>query len=146
MRRYFGTERSREAREALEQATPRERYHRWREFWSETDPDPATPGNEALYQYLNDVAAANSRLPEARMPGWLTERGKVYLTMGQPDKIRELRDDPTAGGQSLIRWQYREDDLTLYFVTDGGFGYQLTPTSRLEYAEALERKREAEGG
>ena len=141
--RYFGTERS---REALEHATPRERYHRWREFWSETDPDPATPGNEALYQYLNDVAAANSRFPEACTPGWLTERGKVYLAMGQPDEIRELRDDPTAGGQSLIRWQYREDNLTLYFVTDGGFGYQLTPTSRLEYAEALERKREAEGG
>ena len=71
--------------------------------------------------------------------------GKVYLTLGQPDEIREIRDDPTAGGQRLIRWQYREDNFTLYFVTDGGFGYQLTPTSRLEYAKALERKMEAEG-
>lgn len=141
--RYFGTERS---REALEHATPLERSNRWMELWNDTDPDPATPGNEALYQYLNDVAAANSMFAEARKPGWLTERGRVYLTLGQPDEIREIRDDPTAGGQRLIRWQYGEGNLTLYFVTDGGLGYQLTPTSRVEYAEAMERKREAKGG
>jgi len=130
----------------LANAIPLERSHRWREFWNDTDPDPATPGDEALYQYLNDVAAANSMFAEARKPGWLTERGRVYLTLGQPDEIREIRDDPTAGGQRLIRWQYSEDNFILYLVTDGGLGYQLTPTSRVEYAESLERKREAKGG
>ena len=57
-------------------------------FWARRDPTPGTPANE--YRTLIDdrVKAADSRFTEAKTPGSATDRGKVFMVLGSPTKIR----------------------------------------------------------
>jgi GWxTD domain-containing protein len=133
--------------EILRAAAPEERADTWREFWIETDPDPETPQNEALDWYFIRVDEANVRFREPGTPGWLTDRGEVFVTLGVPDDVRNIEPDRSSGGQRLVRWRYLAERLTLYFVDEGNFGrLRLTPASRAEYASAAERKREGRDG
>ena len=64
-------------------------------FWVSTDPDPGTPENEAIEQYLERVSIAYERFLDGLAgEGWRTDRGEVYLTFGEPDMIEEI---PTIG-------------------------------------------------
>ncbi|UCG86302.1 MAG: GWxTD domain-containing protein [Gemmatimonadota bacterium] len=140
--RYFGSSQS---RQRLRKAMPAELPSGWREFWLGTDPDSTTPDNEALRDYLVDLEVASTRFSEPGRPGWLTERGEVFLTLGRPDAIREVSGEVVSGGQRLIRWDYETDGLVLYFVSDGHHGgFRLTPTSRMDYADAVRRRDETD--
>jgi GWxTD domain-containing protein len=141
--RYFGDP---DGRRRVREAGPSEQPRQWRDFWQATDPDSATAANEALRTYLEEVEVASARFQEAGIPGWLTERGEVFLVLGRPDAIREVEQQETPGGQRLIRWDYVADGLALYFVRERGRGnFRLTPTSRVEYVDAVRRRR-ATGG
>ena len=59
----------------------------WAAFWKETDPNPATIENEALVDYFERIQTANRQFKEPGEPGWLTDRGKVFITLGEPDQI-----------------------------------------------------------
>ncbi len=140
--RYFGHD---EAIEAMQAASATERAWRWREFWRGTDPDSSTPENEALDPYFAHLREANARFREQETPGWLTDRGEVFMTLGEPDEIYDSRADLLGGGLRMIRWSYAEDRLSLDFVDGSGFGdFRLTPSSRADYAQALIRVREGE--
>jgi GWxTD domain-containing protein len=142
--RYFGNSRS---RQRLREAAAAELSHLWGEFWHDTDPDPTTAGNEALTRYLEDLEAASARFSERGRPGWLTERGEVFLTLGTPDVIRDVQGEAVPGGSRLIRWDYEALELVLYFVSEGGNGsFRLTPTSRVEYSDAVKRRKGPDGG
>jgi len=142
--RYFGNSRS---HQRLREAPAAELSHQWREFWHDTDPDPTTAENEALSGYLEDLEAASARFSEPGRPGWLTERGEVFLTLGKPDVIRDVQGGTVPGGNSLIRWDYEAHELVLYFVSEGGDGtFRLTPTSRVEYSDAVKRRKGTDGG
>jgi GWxTD domain-containing protein len=132
--RYFGQER---AVTRLRDAPEGERPALWREFLRATDPNPSTPDNESLEAYFRRVLAANSRFEEANEPGWLSDRGEVYITIGEPDEIFDLSSD-FQGPRRIIRWNYFSHRLTLDFVDDTGFGrFRLTPSSRAEYQRVL---------
>jgi GWxTD domain-containing protein len=127
----------------LRAATPEQRAETWREFWDATDPVPLTPENEALDAYLHRVQTANFRFRESGEPGWLTDRGEVYITLGEPDEIQDFSGAEVArGGTQVIRWTYNSLRLIVFFQDRTGFGrYELTPTSRADYLEALARVR-----
>lgn len=128
----------------LRDAPAAQRPALWREFWRETDPVPLTPENEALDEYFRRVQLANLRFQEEGDPGWLTDRGEVFITLGEPDEVLDLANDVTRGGRS-IRWTYTELHLTVYFQDQTGFGrYRLTPMSRAEYQRVLARVRRAQ--
>ena len=132
--RYFGQER---AIGRLRDAPELERPVLWREFLRATDPNPATPENEALEQYFRRVLVANTRFEEAGEPGWLSDRGEVYITLGEPDEVFDLSSD-FQGARRIIRWNYFTHRLTLDFVDETGFGrFRLTPSSRSEYQRVL---------
>src|SRR5258708_26715561 len=59
----------------------------WREFWKATDPVPMTPENEAIDDYFRRVQQANIRFPDECGPGWLTERGGGFISLGEPDEM-----------------------------------------------------------
>lgn len=142
--RFFGDSQS---RDRLREATAAELPHRWGEFWEETDPDRSTGVNEALSGYLENLEVATARFSEPGRPGWLTERGEVFLTLGRPDAVRDVQEDTALGGQQLIRWDYGSEDLVLYFVSEGGRGvFRLTPASRVEYYDAVRRRERTDGG
>jgi GWxTD domain-containing protein len=137
--RYFSTP---EQLRALG-ATPRaERAAAWAQFWKETDPVSSTPEHEGLRDYFDRIASANRRFASEGMDGWLTDRGKVYVALGAPDRIQVDDDRGTGVRASSQSWEYIDYDVQLVFVSDLGFDrWRLTPASELDFERALQRAR-----
>jgi GWxTD domain-containing protein len=134
--RYFGQD---NLLDRLRKAPEAERGTLWRQFWRATDPDPQTPENEAIDAYLTRVGVANQRFREEGEAGWRTDRGEVYITLGEPDESFETSPGQTA---RIIRWNYLSLRLTVDFVDETGFGrYRITPGSRAEFLRAVQRER-----
>jgi GWxTD domain-containing protein len=126
----------------LRDAAPADRPGLWVEFWRASDPVPITPENEALEEYFRKVQQANLRFPEEGAPGWLTDRGEVFITLGEPDEIIDQSSGLDRGGLRLIRWSYTNHRLAVLFQDETGFGrFRLTPSSRAEYMRVLARVR-----
>jgi GWxTD domain-containing protein len=134
--RYFGQD---DRISALRRAPPAERGRLWREFYAATDPNPGTPENEALNQYFSRITAANQRFKDEGVPGWRTDRGEVFITLGPPDE--SIENTPGTGNR-VVRWSYTNYRLDLYFLDETGFGrLHLTAGSRAEYERTLIRVR-----
>jgi GWxTD domain-containing protein len=129
--RYFGQD---DRLDALRRAAPEERPALWRVFWKETDPNPNTADNEALDRYFTRIAIANQRFRDegGATGGWRTDRGEVYVTLGEPDLIQET---PPGNDQRYVLWEYNSYGTQLLFEGNIGFSrLRLTPTSRAEFA------------
>ncbi len=136
--RYFGQDR---AIAKMREADPAERPTLWRDFWRATDPNPLTPENEALEQYFRRLQEANLRFREAGEPGWLSDRGEVFITLGEPDEIFD-QSSALQGPRQIIRWNYLSLRLQLDFTDDTGFGrFRLVPAARAEYQRVLNNLR-----
>jgi len=130
--------------EKLRKTPPAARDSAWRDFWRVTDPTPITPENEALDEYFRRLQAANQRFRDEGEQGWLTDRGEVFITLGDPDDVLDMSNGMDRTGSRTIRWTYNELRLVLFFL-DQGFGrFQLTPTSRAEYQRVLARVRRSQ--
>ena len=126
---------------ALRDTTPEARAAAWAAFLRETDPNPATPQNEALNDYFTRLRQANVRFrDEAGSTGWLSDRGRVYLTLGEPDQVYEQgANDISQRGRAQI-WEYREYRVQLVFIDQTGFSrWRLTGASAAEF-ETLARR------
>jgi GWxTD domain-containing protein len=116
----------------------------WRDFWKATDPVPLTPENEALDDYFRRVQQANIRFPDEGGPGWLTERGEVFISLGEPDEMVDLSNGMDRAGSRVLRWTYASERLVLYFQDQTGFSrFRLTPASRADFQRAVMRVRQA---
>jgi GWxTD domain-containing protein len=119
---------------ALRNAKPADRPRLWREFWSATDPVPETAENEALDQYFTRIAIANARFKDEGGPGWRTDRGEVFVTLGEPDQAIET---PPGNEQRLIRWVYSNYRAVIDFTGQLGFSrLRMTPASRADFSRA----------
>jgi GWxTD domain-containing protein len=134
--RYFGQD---QRVNAMRKAPASERSRLWREFYAETDPNRATPENEALNQYFGRIGSANARFNDEGVPGWRTDRGEVFITLGPPDE--SIETTPGTAGR-VVRWTYLNYRLSLFFQDETGFGrLRLTPGSRAEFERTLNRVR-----
>ena len=116
----------------LREANTSQRPDLWRQFWAATDPAPETPANESLDLYFTRVAIANRRFREEGINAWRSERGEVYITLGEPDQINT--SSPGADNR-LEQWIYSEYRGSLIFQGQFGFSrLRLTPASRSEFA------------
>ncbi|HWZ28655.1 MAG TPA: GWxTD domain-containing protein [Gemmatimonadales bacterium] len=114
----------------------------WRDFWTASDPVTMTPENEALNAYLTRVQIASQRFTESADPGWLTDRGEVFITLGEPDEMYDLESDYSRTGVHGIRWVYTSLRLDLLFVDQTGFGrFRMTPGSRADFDRVATRLR-----
>ena len=122
-------------------AAPRDqRAAAWREFYTASDPTPAPP-NERLDKYFHRIEFANLRYAEPKNPGWKTDRGEVYIALGEPDQAFEVPGKITPG----IRWEYSSPHVTLSFQDDEGLGrYHLTAQSRADFDRASVEARAAQ--
>jgi GWxTD domain-containing protein len=126
----------------LRRATPEQRPEVWREFYKATDPVELTPENEALEAYFRRIQYANQRFREGGEPGWLTDRGEVLVSLGEPDDVYEFSTEVARAGTRGIRWTYNSLRVTLFFQDQSGFGrFRLTPLSRAEFQRALAQVR-----
>jgi len=110
-------------------------------FLRATDPDPETAENEALRDYLARLRQANIRFREDDTPGWRTDRGMVFLLLGEPDQVLDqVSGDAVQRGRSQL-WEYRSLNLTVEFISQSGFGrWRLTPTSEAQVQAAVRRR------
>lgn len=114
----------------------------WRDFWNASDPVSLTPENEALNTYLTKVQIASQRFTESADPGWLTDRGEVFITLGDPDEMYDLENEYSRTGVHGIRWIYSSLRLDLLFLDQTGFGrYRMTPGSRADFDRVATRLR-----
>jgi len=96
-----------------------------RAFW-------AKRGAKAEAAYYQAVAETNRRFGEGgagRVPGWRTDRGRIFLKNGSPDEV--LSRPLAAGTQPYEVWKYTRGKLRKYvFYDDTGFGhYELIYTN-----------------
>ena len=138
--RYFGRP---EALQALHDAAPANRGAAWLAFLHATDPDPTTPEHEGLRDYFVRVEQANLRYREEGGPGWLTDRGKVFISLGDPDQIYEQGQGDIAQRGRVQIWEYAQYRTQLVFIDQSGFGrYRLTTTSEMEFQSLVRRVRQ----
>src|SRR5579859_5215135 len=62
-------------------------------FWQRRDPTPDTEENEFKEEHYQRIAYANEHFA-AGVPGWKTDRGRIYIVFGKPDEL----DSHPAGG------------------------------------------------
>src|ERR1700686_172272 len=112
---YIITDEERKAFKKLETDDERERFIE--EFWRRRDPDPDTDVNEFREEYYERIAYANEHYASG-IPGWKTDRGRIYITWGKPDEVESHhsggsydREPSEGGGQTSTypfeRWFYR---------------------------------------
>lgn len=131
---------------ALREASAGERRRQWDAFWEKRDPVPATPGNEYREAFLERIRVATLEFAEPGRPGWRTDRGEVYIVLGPPTRLMELRYDNAyvTGQPQGEQWVYRRvpggGRLDLVFVDRNGFGtYRLTQASELDFRAVARR-------
>jgi GWxTD domain-containing protein len=112
------------------------------EFWRRRDPTPDTAENEYKEEHYRRIAYANEHFA-AGMPGWRTDRGRVYIMYGKPDSIDShpmggpyQRPAEEGGGSTetypfeVWRYRYLEgigQEIEIEFVDDCSCGaYEMT--------------------
>jgi GWxTD domain-containing protein len=55
-------------------------------FWQRRDPTPDTEENEYKEEHYQRIAYSNEHFA-AGVPGWKTDRGRIYIIYGKPDEI-----------------------------------------------------------
>jgi len=112
----------------LREAPPGERLEAWRRFWKKRDPTSSTDSNERLDEFLSRLSYVTRTFSQFG-PGWQTDRGKVYIRHGRPDKI----SDASRGiGRSYQYWYYYSLGAVFIFEDPVGTGeYQLVSTELL---------------
>ena len=109
-------------------------------FWRRRDPDPDTEANEYREAYYERIAYVNEHFSSG-IPGYKTDRGRIYLKYGKPDEVEPhpaggaYEMDLSEGGGSTStypfeRWFYRNipgrSGAQLEFVDPTGTGeYRL---------------------
>lgn len=79
-------------------------------FWARRDPSPGTLANEYRQTFWERVRTANERFRATTIPGWKTDRGKIFILFGPPNDVRDDQDVAVSEGpgakRGLIRWFY----------------------------------------
>lgn len=77
-----------------------------KEFWKRRDPDPSTEENEFKMEYYNRIEKANETFISEGEPGWLTDRGRIFILFGPPtDRISDNLEQSTYNRCREI-WYY----------------------------------------
>jgi GWxTD domain-containing protein len=93
--------------------TDEERENFIENFWRRRDPDPDTEENEFRDQYYERIAYANEHYASG-IPGWKTDRGRIYIQWGKPD---EIESHPSGGGYSRPDYEGGGETTTYPFET-----------------------------
>ena len=111
-------------------------------FWERRNPNPGSPENEFKEEYYRRIAYANEHYASG-IPGWKTDRGRIYIMYGPPDENDShpsggtyVRPQEEGGGETSTypfeQWRYRYIDgigtnIILEFVDPTMTGeYHLT--------------------
>src|SRR6266542_4637225 len=122
--------------------TDEEREQFIEQFWLRRDPTPDSAENEFKEEHYRRIAYANEHYASG-IPGWKTDRGRIYITFGPPDEIEShpsggtYERPPEEGGGTTStypfeKWRYRwiegiGTDINIEFVDPTMTGeYRMT--------------------
>jgi len=90
------------------------------DFWAKRDPYPETDENEFKEEFFRRIEYANKRFKEG-IPGWKTDRGRIYIYLGPPDRFedRPVLNFPDLRG--FIVWIYY-NQVAVTFIDEKGDG------------------------
>jgi len=91
-----------------------------KEFWEKRDPDLTTEVNEFKEEFESRIQYANQRFREGRK-GINTDRGRIYVYLGPPDKVEDFPYVEGSRGSALW-WIYYRYELGIEFVDETGTG------------------------
>jgi GWxTD domain-containing protein len=137
---YIITDEERQAFKRLQTDEEREQFIE--QFWLRRDPTPDTVENEFKEEHYRRIAYTNENFASG-IPGWKTDRGRIYITYGAPDEKETHPSGGTyerpmeeGGGTTSTfpfeQWRYRyiEDvgsDIIIEFVDPTMSGeYRMT--------------------
>ena len=126
----------------LQLDTNEEREQFIEQFWLRRSSNPDLPDNDFKEEHYRRIAYANEHYASG-IPGWKTDRGRIYIIWGPPDEIDShptggTYDRPMdeGGGSTTTypweKWRYRYlegigENVELEFVDPSGSGeYHLT--------------------
>ena len=126
---YIITDEERQAWKRLSTDDEREQFIE--QFWLRRDPTPDTEENEFKEEHYRRIAYANEHYASG-IPGWKTDRGRIYIVYGPPDEIESHPSGGTyerpfeeGGGTTSTypfeKWRYRYidgigNDINIEFV------------------------------
>jgi len=148
----------------LKLQTDRERDLFIEAFWKQRDPTPGTSENEFKTEHYRRLAYADRYFGrDAPRPGRRTDRGRIYIILGEPREIRRFEGKSSTYDAEIWFYQGKTDiglpaGFNLVFFRPGGQGeYKLYspvadgPQALLagylggpDYAAAYERLRQVE--
>jgi len=131
-----------ERRAFLQLQTNEEREQFIEQFWQRRNPDPDSADNPVKEEHYRRIAYANEHFASG-MPGWRTDRGRMYIIWGKPDSLEthtlgETWERPLdlGGGETQTYayedWTYNEmqgigQSVVVEFVDQTGTGeFKLT--------------------
>lgn len=111
-------------------------------FWERRNPDPGSADNSYKEDYYERIAYTNEHYSSG-IPGWKTDRGRIYLMWGKPDNVESHpsggpyeRPASEGGGETTTYpfedWEYHYlegigENVEIEFVDPTGTGeYHLT--------------------
>jgi GWxTD domain-containing protein len=128
--------------------TDEEREQFIEQFWLRRDPTPDTQENEYKEEHYRRIAYSNERFASG-IPGWKSDRGRIYITFGPPDEIEDHPSGGTyqrpieeGGGTTSTfpfqKWRYRYiegigNDIIIEFVDTtmtGEFRMTMDPSEK----------------
>jgi GWxTD domain-containing protein len=103
---YIIHDEERAAFKRLESDPEREKFIE--QFWLRRDPTPNTVENEYKEEHYRRIAYANDRFgTPSGLPGWKTDRGRIYITYGPPNEIESHPSPNDPRGFAYEQWKYR---------------------------------------
>ncbi len=102
------------------------------QFWQRRDPTPGTPENEFQEEHYRRIQYANDNFRSPSVPGWKTDRGRIYIMFGPPDEREEHPNGNATTPYPLDIWKYQRiqgigNDVYMEFVDQAKSGeYHMT--------------------
>lgn len=91
-------------------------------FWEIRDPNPYTEENEFKIKMEERFEYVRKYLKEGPIPGYKTDRGRIYILLGEPSSKYERNYSFGAPVKAVIIWFYEETDIRVDFHDTRGNG------------------------
>jgi GWxTD domain-containing protein len=117
--------------------TDRERDLFIEAFWRQRDPTPGTTENEFKTEHYRRINYANYYLGrQSPIPGWKTDRGRIYIILGEPNDIQHFESGQETYPAEIWFYQNKAEyglpaGFNIVFFKEHGTGdYKLYSPTR----------------
>jgi len=113
-----------------------------KEFWEKRDPNLSTEENEFKEEFEARLTHAGLHFKSEGIPGWKTDRGRIYIYLGPPDHVYQQPYLNYPNLKARIVWVYYRYRLGIEFEDRTGmnrFDMKINPTYSYRLMNAISR-------